>query len=93
MSVWRRNLKSQERKFCLADISYAIRFIKSSKKDNSKSILCFLENILLRRCDYVSKLTSNSSYMTNVASHMQFFIKKCGALMTPNVLLRYFVPE
>ena len=56
-------------------------------------MLYFLENVLLHRCDYDSILTSKSSYMTNVALHMQFLIEKSGALLTPNLLLPYFVEK
>ena len=52
----------------------------------------FSGNILLRRCYYVSKLTSKSSYMTNVVSRMQCLIINCLNYDIKYVF-RYSVPE
>ena len=49
-------------------------------------------NIVLRRCDYVSKLTSKSSYDKRHITHAMFD-KKSGALMTSKVPLCLFVYE
>ena len=64
-------------------------------KECIKSNVMFLENIWMHCGNYVSKMTSKSSNMTNVSSHVQFFMikRRTYDLMTVSVLFRYGVPK